>query len=107
PANEATDKYYEFARLAGTLQVEREYTVDEKLKAVSLTDDGVERIERALGVDNVYEAGRIYEVHHIEQAVRSQALYLRDRDYVVRDGEIIIVDEFTGRLMPGRRWSEG
>jgi preprotein translocase subunit SecA len=107
PANEATDKYYDFARLAGTLQKERDYTVDEKLKAVSLTDEGVERIERALGVDNVYEAGRIDEVHHIEQAVRAQALYLRDRDYVVRDGEIIIVDEFTGRLMPGRRWSEG
>jgi preprotein translocase subunit SecA len=107
PANEATDKYYEFAKLAGTLKVERDYTVDEKLKAVSLTDEGVERIERALGVDNVYEAGRIDEVHHIEQAVRAQALYLRDRDYVARDGEIIIVDEFTGRLMPGRRWSEG
>jgi preprotein translocase subunit SecA len=76
PANEATDKYYEFAKLAGTLKVERDYTVDEKLKAVSLTDEGVERIERALGVDNVYEAGRIDEVHHIEQAVRAQALYL-------------------------------
>ncbi len=107
PANEATDKYYEFAKLAATLQQERDYTLDEKLKAVSLTDEGVERVERALGVDNVYEAGRIDEVHHIEQAVRAQALYLRDRDYVVRDGEIIIVDEFTGRLMPGRRWSEG
>jgi len=107
PANEATDKYYEFARLAATLQPERDYTLDEKLKAVSLTDEGVERVERALGVDNVYEAGRIDEVHHIEQAVRAQGLYLRDRDYVVRDGEIIIVDEFTGRLMPGRRWSEG
>ncbi|HEY2004501.1 MAG TPA: preprotein translocase subunit SecA [Candidatus Saccharimonadia bacterium] len=107
PANEATDKYYEFARLANTLKPETDYTIDEKLKAVSITDEGVERIERALGVDNVYEAGRIDEVHHIEQAVRARALYLRDRDYVVRDGEIIIVDEFTGRLMPGRRWSEG
>jgi preprotein translocase subunit SecA len=107
PANEATDKYYEFARLAQTLEKERDYTVDEKLKAVSLTDEGVERIERALGVDNVYEAGRIDEVHHIEQAARARALYLKDRDYVVRDGEIIIVDEFTGRLMPGRRWSDG
>ncbi|QQR53207.1 preprotein translocase subunit SecA [bacterium] len=107
PANEATDKYYEFARLAAGLKPEDHYTVDEKLKAVSLTDDGVEQIERALGVDNVYEAGRIDDVHHIEQAVRARGLYQRDRDYVVRDGEIIIVDEFTGRLMPGRRWSEG
>jgi preprotein translocase subunit SecA len=107
PANEATDKYYEFAKLAAGLVPERDYTLDEKLKAVSLTDEGVERIEKALGVDNVYEAGRIDEVHHIEQAAKAQALYKRDRDYVVRDGEIIIVDEFTGRLMPGRRWSEG
>ena len=107
PANEATDKYYEFAKLAATLTPEKEYTLDEKLKAVSLTDEGVERIEKVLGVDNVYEAGRIDDVHHIENAARAQALYLRDRDYVVRDGEIIIVDEFTGRLMPGRRWSDG
>lgn len=107
PANEATDKYYEFSKLAGRLTQGDDYTIDEKLKAVSLSDDGIEKIEKILGVDNVYEAGRIDEVHHIEQAVRAQALYLRDRDYVVREGEIIIVDEFTGRLMPGRRWSEG
>jgi preprotein translocase subunit SecA len=107
PANEATDKYYEFAKLAARLTPGDDYTIDEKLKAVSLTDEGIERVERALGVDNVYEAGRIDEVHHIEQAVRAEALYLKDRDYVIRDGEIIIVDEFTGRLMPGRRWSEG
>ncbi len=107
PANEATDKYYEFARLASHLVPEEHYTLDEKLKAVSLTDDGIEHLERALGIENVYEAGRIDEVHHIEQAVKARALYLRDRDYVVREGEIIIVDEFTGRLMPGRRWSEG
>jgi preprotein translocase subunit SecA len=107
PANEATDKYYEFAKLAAQLKPEADYTLDEKLKAVSLTDDGIAHIERILGVENVYEAGRIEDVHHIEQSLRAQALYLRDRDYVVRDGEIIIVDEFTGRLMPGRRWSEG
>ncbi len=107
PAQEATDEYYMFAQLAAGLKPESDYTLDEKLKAVSLTDEGVERIEKALGVDNIYEAGRIDDVHHIEQAVRAEALYLRDRDYVVRDGEIIIVDEFTGRLMPGRRWSEG
>ena len=107
PANEATDKYYEFARLAASLKDQEHYTLDEKLKAASLTDDGVVEIERVLGVDNVYEAGRIDDVHHIEQSLKAATLYLRDRDYVVRDGEIIIVDEFTGRLMPGRRWSDG
>ena len=107
PANEATEKYYDFARLAGSLKADEDYTVDEKLKAASLTEDGIAAIERALGVDNVYEAGRIDDVHHVEQSLRAVALYHRDRDYVVRDGEIIIVDEFTGRLMPGRRWSDG
>jgi preprotein translocase subunit SecA len=107
PANEATDKYYDFARLAGSLTPTEHYTIDEKLKAVSLTDEGVEQIERVLGVDNIYEAGRIDDIHHIEQAVRARALYQLDRDYVIRDGEVIIVDEFTGRLMPGRRWSDG
>jgi len=107
PAQESTDQYYRFAQLAATLRPEDHYTIDEKLKAVSLTDEGIEEIERALGVDNIYEAGRIDEVHHIEQALRAEAIYMRDRDYVSRDGEIIIVDEFTGRLMPGRRWSEG
>ena len=107
PANEATEKYYDFARLAGSLKADEDYTVDEKLKAASLTEDGIAAIEQALGVDNVYEAGRIDDVHHVEQSLRAVALYHRDRDYVVRDGEIIIVDEFTGRLMPGRRWSDG
>ena len=107
PAQESTDQYFRFAQLAATLKPEDHYTIDEKLKAVSLTDAGIEEIERALGVENIYEAGRIDEVHHIEQALRAEAIYMRDRDYVTREGEIIIVDEFTGRLMPGRRWSEG
>ncbi len=107
PANEATDQYFEFAKLAARLTPEEHYTLDEKLKAVSLTDEGIAAIERILGVENVYEAGRIEEVHHIEQSLKAVALYKRDRDYVVREGEIIIVDEFTGRLMPGRRWSDG
>jgi len=107
PAQEATDKYYEFAKLAAGLKLDDDYTLDEKLKAASLTDEGVEKIERILGVDNVYEAGRIDDVHHIEQSLKAHALYIRDRDYVVRDGEIIIVDEFTGRLKPGNRWSDG
>ena len=107
PADEATDQYLRFAQIAKNLKPEEHYLIDEKLKAVSLTDDGVVEIERILGVDNVYEAGRIEDVHHIEQSLRAEAMYSLDKDYVVRDGEIIIVDEFTGRLMPGRRWSEG
>lgn len=107
PAEESTDKYYTFASLAASLKPETHYTVDEKMKAASLTDEGVEEIERKLGVDNIYEAGRIDDVHHIEQSLKAEALFRKDRDYVVRDGEIIIVDEFTGRLMPGRRYSEG
>ncbi len=107
PAGESTDKYYQFAQIAARLQIEEHYTLDEKLRAVSLTDSGVEAIEKALGVDNVYEAGRIEDVHHIEQALKAEAVFKRDKDYVERDGEIIIVDEFTGRLMHGRRYSEG
>jgi preprotein translocase subunit SecA len=107
PAEESTDKYYTFAKLATSLRADVDYTVDEKLKAVSLTDAGIRTVERALGVDNIYEAGRIDDVHHIEQALKATALFKKDRDYVEREGEIIIVDEFTGRLMHGRRYSEG
>ncbi|MEO7617323.1 MAG: preprotein translocase subunit SecA, partial [Candidatus Saccharibacteria bacterium] len=107
PADEATDQYMRFAHIAKGLKIDEHYTVDEKMKAVSLTDEGVVEIERILGVDNVYEAGRIDDVHHIEQSLRAEAMYTLDKDYVVRDNEIVIVDEFTGRLMPGRRWSDG
>lgn len=107
PAEESTDKYRQFASLASTLKEGSDYTLDEKEKAVSVTDDGIRKLEKALGVDNVYEAGRIEDVHHVEQSLKAQSVYLKDRDYVVRDGEIIIVDEFTGRLMHGRRYSEG
>jgi len=107
PAEESTDKYRQFARLAGTLQEGTDYTVDEKEKAVSVTDEGIRKLEKALGVDNIYEAGRIEDVHHVEQSLKAQSVYLKDRDYVVREGEILIVDEFTGRLMHGRRYSEG
>lgn len=107
PAEESTDKYRQFAILARQLQPQTDYTLDEKQKAVSITDAGIEKLERALGVDNIYEAGRIEDVHHVEQSLKAEALYLKDRDYVEREGEIIIVDEFTGRLMHGRRYSEG
>lgn len=108
PHSKPTDRYYEFAKIAKTLKKDTDYTLDEKQKAVSVTEDGITRIEKALGVDNVYEAGRIEDVHHIEAALKAEAVFMKDRDYVVApDGEIVIVDEFTGRMLPGRRYSEG
>lgn len=103
-----TDRYYAFAKIAQSLKLETDYTVDEKQRAVSLTEEGITKIEKALGVDNVYEAGRIEDVHHIESALKAEAIFQKEKDYVVTpDGEIVIVDEFTGRLLPGRRYSEG
>ena len=99
--------YAQCAAIARTLYPEEDYTVDEKFKAIQLTDAGIEKAERALGVENMYTEKGITYVHHLETAVRAKALFERDRDYVVRDGQVIIVDEFTGRLQPGRRWSEG
>ena len=107
PAQDAEDLYGTFAEIARTLKKEDDYTVDEKLKAVQLTDDGIEKAEKALGVENIYTDKGIKYVHHLETAVRAKALFNRDKQYVVKDDEIIIVDEFTGRLQPGRRWSEG
>ncbi len=106
-AEESTSKYYQFADLAGRLKRDKDYVIDEKQKAVSLTDEGIAEMERMLGMDNVYEEGGIETVHHIEQSLKAEALFKRDKDYVVKDGEVVIVDEFTGRLMLGRRYSEG
>ncbi len=108
PHSKPTGRYYDFAKIARSLKSGDDYTLDEKDKAVSMTEAGITKVEKALGVDNVYEAGMIEDVHHIEAALKAQALFLKDRDYVVaEDGEIVIVDEFTGRLLPGRRYSEG
>ncbi len=108
PAAKSTERYYTFAKIAKSLKEGEHYTLDEKQKTASLTDEGIAAIEKALGVENIYEAGRIEDVHLIEQSLKAVALFKRDRDYVVTsEGEIVIVDEFTGRLMPGRRWSEG
>lgn len=107
PAAQSENLYEVFANVARTLKPEEHYTIDEKLKSATLTDDGIEAAEKMLGVDNIYTERGIKYVHHLETAVRAKALYTRDKDYVVRDGEVIIVDEFTGRLQPGRRWSEG
>ncbi|OJI09278.1 MAG: preprotein translocase subunit SecA [Candidatus Vogelbacteria bacterium CG10_big_fil_rev_8_21_14_0_10_49_38] len=107
PSGESEKLYATFTRIAGQLTKDEDYTVDEKMKAISLTDDGITKAEQALGVDNIYTDKGIKYVHHLETAVRAKALFERDRHYVVRDDEVVIVDEFTGRLQPGRRWSEG
>ena len=107
PDAESEELYRTFSRIAPRLKEGRDYTVDEKMKAVAITDEGIDRVEKLLGVKDIYTEKGIRYVHHLKQALRAQALFLRDRDYVVKNGEVIIVDEFTGRLMPGRRWSEG
>ena len=107
PAAEAEKLYEQFAQIARGLVTETDFTVDEKLKAIQLTDAGIEKAENMLGIDNIYTDKGIKYVHHLETAVRAKALFQADRDYVVRDGVVVIVDEFTGRMQPGRRWSEG
>ncbi|MDD3285391.1 MAG: preprotein translocase subunit SecA [Patescibacteria group bacterium] len=107
PAEESTDKYMKFSQLVQRLTENEDYNIDEKLKAATLTEAGINKIEEWLGVGNIYVSGGVKDVHHLEQALKAMVLFKRDRDYVVKDGEIIIVDEFTGRLMQGRRYSEG
>ncbi len=107
PAPEAEDLYTTFSNIARALETETHYTTDEKLKAATLTDAGIEKAEQMLGIENIYTEKGIKYVHHLETAVRAKALFQRDKEYVVRDGEVVIVDEFTGRLQPGRRWSDG
>lgn len=107
PAGESTAKYGQYAVLVRQLQFGTHFTKDEKQRAAVLTDEGIKTMEKLLGVENIYTEKGFEEVHHIEQALRAHAIYQRDVDYVVKDGEVIIVDEFTGRLMPGRRYSHG
>ena len=125
PAEESTDKYYNIDRIIPKLQrgaviqgdpsqedraaieAKGDYTVDEKSRSVTLTETGVAKVERLLGVHNLYDPRQIDTLHHVQQALKAHAIFKRDVDYVVKDGEVIIVDEFTGRLMPGRRWSDG
>lgn len=104
--------YQQFARIMPHLVEGTHYNVDEKLRAVALTEEGIGKVEQVLGIDNIYDStilgsSGIRYVHHLEQALRAKALFKRDKDYIVKDGEVVIVDEFTGRLMPGRRYSEG
>ena len=107
PAEEAGEKYQQFARLIPTLKEGEDYNIDEKMRAATLTDEGIKKMEELLGIKNIYTEKGISEAHHIEQALKAHTLFQRDKDYVVKDDEIVIVDEFTGRLMYGRRYSEG
>lgn len=106
PAEEATHKYYDYAKLVEKLTRETDYVIDEKLRTAHLTDHGILKVEKMLGQGNIYETN-FETVHHIEAALKAKTLFTRDRDYVVKDGQVIIVDEFTGRLLVGRRFSEG
>src|SRR5438270_6921952 len=107
PADDAAVLYVQFARIVAGLQNERDYEVDEKKKTVAPTEEGIARVEEALGVENLYDNINQNFVHQLQAALRAKELFKRDVDYVVQDGEVKIVDEFTGRILEGRRWSEG
>ena len=107
PTDNTTDKYHRVDQVLPGLTPDQDYTLDEKSKSVSLTDAGIEKVQSRLQIGNLYAPEEVETLHHVEQGLRAHTLYKRDRDYVVKDGEVIIVDEFTGRLMPGRRWSDG
>jgi preprotein translocase subunit SecA len=107
PTDQTTDLYYRINAIIPQLKAETDYTIEEKTKTAALTEDGNARVEKLLGVDNLYDPAHMDLVHHVVKALQAHTLYKRDVDYVVKDGEVIIVDEFTGRLMPGRRWSDG
>ena len=107
PTDESTDLYYRINAIIPQLKMERDYTIEEKTKTAALTEEGNVHVEKLLGVENLYDLAHMDLVHHIVKALQAHAIYKRDVDYVVKDGEVLIVDEFTGRLMPGRRWSDG
>jgi preprotein translocase subunit SecA len=106
PDSEATHKYYDYAKMVDKLVATTDYAIDEKLKTAHLTDHGVMKIEKMMGLGNIYEED-FETVHHLEAALKARTLFLKDRDYIVKDGQVVIVDEFTGRLLTGRRFSEG
>ncbi len=107
PDTESSKWYQDFARIIPKLTPQIDYQIDEKMKTVTLTEEGINKVEKILGMGNIYEEKKIKYLHHLEQSLRAEALFKRDRDYVVKNGQVIIIDEFTGRLMPGRRWSGG
>src|SRR3989442_11920516 len=106
-SEESTEKYYQYARWAARLTEGEDYEVDLKHKSASLSETGIAKMERWTGIRNIYDLENVVEAHQINQALKAKVLFLRDRDYLVKDGEVVIVDEFTGRTMPGRRWSDG
>ena len=107
PAEKSTQLYYQVNGIVPRLKAEEDYKIDEKARSATLTEEGVAHTERLLQVENLYDPGNIELLHHTNQALKAHTLFKRDVDYIVKDGEVIIVDEFTGRLMPGRRYSEG
>src|SRR5690606_6264565 len=104
---ESTQKYYEYSRLINQLAIEKDFVIDEKARTATLTEEGIAHMEKLMGVENIYTEAGFNEVHHIEQALKAKAIFKKDTDYVIKEDEIMIVDEFTGRLMPGRRYSDG
>jgi len=107
PDYESSSQYKEFSRLVPQLKPETDYQVDEKMKSAFLTEEGVEKVEKILGLKNIYEEKGIRYLHYLEQALRAHTLFQRDKDYLVKNGEVLIIDEFTGRILPGRRYSGG
>jgi len=107
PSEDSTDLYYRVNQISPHLHKDIDFTVDEKARAVSLTEEGVAKCEKLLGVKNLYDPAQAELLHHVQQALKAHALFKKDVDYLVKDGQVLIVDEFTGRLMPGRRYSEG
>lgn len=107
PDTESTKLYERFATIVPRLIKDTDYTVDEKMRSVAITDSGIEKVENDLGIGNIYAQGNVQYVHHLEQSLKAYAIFTRDKDYMVRDGEVIIIDEFTGRAQEGRRYSDG
>ena len=107
PDAESTKLYEQFASIVPSLVRDEDFTVDEKMRSVAITDKGIEKVEKALGIGNIYEQGKIQYVHHLEQSLKAEFLFERDKDYMVRDDQVIIIDEFTGRAQEGRRYSDG
>jgi preprotein translocase subunit SecA len=107
PTRDAEATYKQFASMVSSFKPEEDYKVEEKHRAISLTEDGITKAEKLLGIDNIYTDKGIKSVHHLETAIKAKALYHKDKEYVVKDNQIVIVDEFTGRLQPGRSWSDG
>ncbi|PLX25526.1 preprotein translocase subunit SecA [Candidatus Parcubacteria bacterium] len=107
PAEQSTAMYQQFSQMVQSLVENTDYNIDEKMKACTLTEEGIRKMEKMLGVENIYESHGIETVHHMEQALKAKTLFQKDKDYVVKDNEVVIIDEFTGRMMEGRRYSEG